>query len=89
MRSSTNWSSLVCQYRLSIRPPFLYQTQTAATEMIAGSEFLYIVGESDIRSDATGVFIGGWYRLGDAALFTAGLEFKGCSPWFWIRLQYV
>ena len=63
--------------RLSIRPAFLYQTQTAATEMIAGSEFHYMVGESEIRSDATGVFVGGWYRMGDAALFTAGLEFKG------------
>lgn len=63
--------------RLSIRPAFLYQTQTAATEMIAGSEFLYVVGDPDIRSVATGVFVGGWYRFGDAALVTAGLEFKG------------
>ncbi len=64
-------------YRLSIRPAFLYQSQTAATEMIAGSEFLYIVGDPDIRSVATGVFVGGWYRFGDATLITAGLEFKG------------
>ncbi|MBL7765540.1 MAG: PorP/SprF family type IX secretion system membrane protein [Chitinophagaceae bacterium] len=63
--------------RLSIRPAFLYQTQTAASEMIGGSEFAYIVGEPDIRSVATSVFVGGWYRIGDAALFTAGLEFKG------------
>ncbi len=63
--------------RMSIRPAVLYQTQTAASEMIAGSEFLYIVGQPDIRSFATGVFLGGWYRLGDAALITGGLEFKG------------
>jgi type IX secretion system PorP/SprF family membrane protein len=63
--------------RLSIRPAFLYQTQTSATEMIGGSEFLYIVGEPDISSVATGVFVGGWYRVGDAALITAGMEFKG------------
>ncbi|HMN33515.1 MAG TPA: PorP/SprF family type IX secretion system membrane protein [Chitinophagaceae bacterium] len=63
--------------RLSIRPAFMYQTQTSATEMIAGTEFLYIVGEPDIQSVATGVFLGGWYRFGDATLITGGLEFKG------------
>jgi type IX secretion system PorP/SprF family membrane protein len=63
--------------RFSVRPAFLYQTQTSASEMIAGSEFLYIVGESVIASDATGVFVGGYMRTGDAALITAGLEFKG------------
>jgi type IX secretion system PorP/SprF family membrane protein len=63
--------------RLFIKPAFMYQTQTAATEMIGGTEFLYIVGEPDIQSVATGVFVGGWYRFGDATLITAGLEFKG------------
>jgi hypothetical protein len=63
--------------RLSMLPAFMYQTQTSATEMIAGSEFLYIVGEPDIQSVATGVFVGGWYRFGDATIVTAGLEFKG------------
>lgn len=63
--------------RLFIRPAFLYQSQTAATETIGGTEFLYIVGEPDIRSVATGVFLGGWYRFGDATLITGGLEFKG------------
>ena len=63
--------------RMSIRPAFLYQTQTAASEMIAGSEFLYILGDPDVRSVATGFFLGGWYRFGDATLITGGLEFKG------------
>ncbi len=63
--------------RMSIRPAFLYQTQTAATEMIAGTEFLYILGDPDVRSVATGFFLGGWYRFGDATLITGGLEFKG------------
>ncbi len=62
--------------RFSIRPAFMYQTQTSATETIAGSEFLYVLGEPDIRSVATGVFLGGWYRFGDAALITAGMEFQ-------------
>jgi type IX secretion system PorP/SprF family membrane protein len=63
--------------RLRVLPAFMYQTQTAATEMIAGTEFLYIVGEPDIQSVATGVFVGGYYRFGDATIVTAGLEFKG------------
>ena len=63
--------------RLNILPAFMYQTQTSATEMIAGTEFLYIVGDPDIQSVATGVFVGGWYRFGDAALITGGIEFKG------------
>lgn len=63
--------------RFSIRPAFMYQTQSSASETIAGSEFLLILGEPDIRSVATGVFLGGWYRFGDATLITAGLEFQG------------
>lgn len=63
--------------RLMIRPAFLYQTQTSATEMIAGSEFLYLVGESLIKSEATSVFFGLYDRFGDAMLVTGGLETKG------------
>ncbi len=63
--------------RLSIRPAFMYQTQSSATEMIVGSEFLYIVGSPDVRSVATSVFLGGWTRMGDATLITAGMEFQG------------
>ena len=63
--------------RFSVRPAFMYQTQSAATEMIGGSEFLYILGSPEVRSYATGVFLGGWYRFGDATLITAGMEMKG------------
>ncbi|MEZ5046184.1 MAG: PorP/SprF family type IX secretion system membrane protein [Chitinophagaceae bacterium] len=63
--------------KLSIRPAFLYQSQTAATEMIAGTELHYMLGDSDIPSVAPAVFAGGWYRFGDAALITAGFEFEG------------
>ena len=63
--------------RISIRPALMYQTQSSASEMIAGSEFLYILGSPEIRSVATGVFLGGWYRMGDASIITGGMEFKG------------
>jgi len=63
--------------RFSIRPAVLYQSQATATELIGGSEFHYIVGSPEFRSIATAVFLGGWYRTGDAAMITGGIEFKG------------
>jgi type IX secretion system PorP/SprF family membrane protein len=63
--------------RLSIRPGVLYQTQATTYELIAGSEFNYTLGNPEFRSIATSVFIGGWYRNNDAAMITAGVEFKG------------
>lgn len=63
--------------KFSLRPAFLYQQQANATEMIAGNEFHLIVGDPEFRAFTTAVFLGGWYRFDDAAMVTAGLEFKG------------
>ena len=64
--------------RLSLRPAVLYQNQATASELIAGNEFLYQVGRSPGYEDfSTAVFLGGWYRSGDATMITAGVEFKG------------
>ncbi len=63
--------------KLSLRPAFLYQQQANATEMIAGNEFHLIVGDPEFRAFTTAVFLGGWYRFDDAAMVTAGLEYKG------------
>lgn len=63
--------------RFSARPAVLYQTQTNASELIAGLEAHMIVGEPDIRSVATAIFLGGYTRTKDALLITGGLEFKG------------
>jgi type IX secretion system PorP/SprF family membrane protein len=63
--------------RISLAPAFLYQTQSSATEMLVGSEVKYILGDPEIRSVASSVFLGGWTRLGDATLVTGGVEFKG------------
>ncbi|MBZ0100020.1 MAG: PorP/SprF family type IX secretion system membrane protein [Taibaiella sp.] len=63
--------------RFSLRPAFLYQQQANATEMIAGNEFHLIVGDPEFQAFTTAVFLGGWYRFDDAAMVTAGLEFKG------------
>ncbi len=63
--------------RFSIRPGVLYQTQATAYELIAGSEFNFLLGNPEFRSVATSVFVGGWYRNNDAAMITAGVEFKG------------
>jgi type IX secretion system PorP/SprF family membrane protein len=63
--------------RFRIRPAVMYQTQSSATETIIGSEFSYIVGSPVVPSYATSVFLGGWTRMKDATLITAGMEFKG------------
>jgi len=62
--------------KFSLRPAFLYQTQATANEFIAGNEFNLIVGNPEFRQFATNVFVGGWYRTGDAVMVTAGVEFK-------------
>jgi len=63
--------------KFSIRPAVLYQSQSTATEIIAGNEFNFIVGDAEVRSYATSVFAGAWYRTGDALMVTGGFEYKG------------
>ena len=63
--------------KFSIRPAVLYQSQSTATELIAGSEFNYIVGSPDVRTWATKVFLSGYYRNSDAIMAAVGMEFKG------------
>lgn len=64
--------------RFSLRPGVLYQSQSAISEVVVGNEFNYIVGgDPEIRSLATNIFVGGWYRMQDAAMITAGLEHRG------------
>jgi len=63
--------------KLSLRPAVLYQNQASANELVAGNEFHYQVGNSEFQNFSTAVFLGGWYRTGDAIGITAGVEFKG------------
>jgi type IX secretion system PorP/SprF family membrane protein len=63
--------------KFSLRPAVLYQSQATAYELVAGNEFHMIVGDPEVRSMATALFLGGWYRNNDAALISAGIEFKG------------
>jgi len=63
--------------KFSVRPGVLYQTQATATELIAGNEFHLMVGDAEVRSVATAVWAGGWYRSGDAFMISGGLEWKG------------
>ncbi len=79
--AGANWTT---GERLSLRPAILYQSQATATEIIAGNEFHYQVGNYSSYSNtqgfnnfSTAVFLGGWYRTGDAFMITGGVEFKG------------
>lgn len=64
--------------RLSLRPGILYQSQTATSEIIVGNEFNYIIGgDPEVRSIATNIFVGGWYRNQDAIMISGGIEHRG------------
>jgi len=73
--AGANW---IIGERFSLRPAVLYQSQATASELIVGNEFHYEVGgEPGYQNFSTAVFVGGWYRTGDATMITAGVEFKG------------
>lgn len=63
--------------KFSLRPAVLYQSQSTATELVAGNEFNLIVGNPDVHDFTTAVFLGGYYRASDAIMVNAGVEFKG------------
>lgn len=63
--------------RLNIRPAVLYQSQASATELVAGAEFLYKLGDDIYVPLRPAIFIGGWVRYQDAAMMTAGIEYNG------------
>ncbi len=71
--------------RLSLRPAVLFQYQATASELIAGNEFHYVLSqntEPEFSSFTTAVFLGAWYRTGDALMITAGFEIKGIRVGF-------
>ncbi len=73
-----NW---IAGDRLSLRPAVLFQSQATATELIAGTEFHYALSTNpdgqSYENFSSAFYLGGWYRSGDAAMITAGVEFKG------------
>lgn len=62
--------------RLSLRPAVVYQSQQTATELVAGNEFHYTLGDDYESPTAPAVFLGVWYRHNDAIMGTVGVEFK-------------
>ena len=63
--------------RLSLRPAFLYQSQATATEMVYGNEFYYaLTNQYGDKMYTPAVFVGGWYRGGDAFMITGGFEYN-------------
>lgn len=63
--------------RFSLRPGVLFQTQQKAQEIVAGLELHQVLGDPEIRSVSTAIFLGGWYRVGDAVMANVGVEFGG------------
>lgn len=58
--------------RFYINPNFIYQYQNKAQEFNMGTSFEYHIGTA--KSEAI-ISLGGWYRLKDAAIITAGVEY--------------
>lgn len=63
--------------KFSLRPGVLYQMQSTAYELVAGNEFHYIIGNPEVRSFASAIFLGAYYRNADAVMANVGVEFKG------------
>jgi type IX secretion system PorP/SprF family membrane protein len=63
--------------RFSVRPGILYQSQSTATEFVAGNEFNLLLSDPQFRDVSTGVFAGVYYRSSDAVMINAGLDIKG------------
>ncbi len=64
--------------QLQIKPAFMYQTQSSATEMIAGMELRYVIDPNALTALAPAFFVGGYTRLDDngSILGTVGLEWN-------------
>ena len=64
--------------QLQIKPAFMYQTQSSATEMVGGMELRFVVDPNSLTALAPAVFLGGYTRLDDngSILATVGMEYK-------------
>jgi len=61
--------------QLSISTSIIEQLQDQANETVGGAALCF--NANDASDDPTNVYIGSWYRLGDAIIPYVGLEFSG------------
>ncbi|BDD07332.1 PorP/SprF family type IX secretion system membrane protein [Aureibacter tunicatorum] len=59
-----------------VSPNFLFQYQNSLMQYNLGVYFSYMVSSTKFRDDAKRLVFGGWYRVGDAAIFNVGFETK-------------
>ncbi len=64
--------------QLQLKPAFMYQAQSSASEFVAGMEIRYVIDPNALSALAPAFFIGGYTRLNDngSILATAGLEWS-------------
>ena len=64
----------------SISPSALFQIQSAAQEIVIGAAFGYHFGEDNyyrrVTGNRNGAYLGAWYRVGDAIIFMAGIDYS-------------
>ncbi len=61
---------------ISIAPNFIFMTQSAAREIVVGSNFGYHFAGASKDSDGTAVYLGASYRIGDNVIALIGAEFN-------------
>jgi type IX secretion system PorP/SprF family membrane protein len=61
--------------QLSISTSIIEQLQDQANETVGGAALCF--NANDASDDPTNIYIGSWYRLGDAVIPYVGLEFSG------------
>ncbi len=67
---------------ISISPSALYMQQSGSTETILGAAFGYHMAQDNryrrgsSASDGTGIYVGGWYRMGDAIVILIGADYQ-------------
>jgi type IX secretion system PorP/SprF family membrane protein len=62
--------------QISITPSFLYQTQSAASEIIAGADFGYLIETGTFQATAS---VGAHYRFDDAIIAQLGFDYKNLT----------
>ncbi len=66
----------------SLSPSALYMSQTASSELVVGTAFgLHFdqgnrYSRTKSSSGGSGIYLGGWYRVGDAIVFLLGVDYQ-------------
>lgn len=77
MRYTAQFGSIyTINERFSVRPAILFQSQSKASEIVAGNEFHFNLGQAYDYASSPSLFAGVWYRHNDAIMGSVGVEWQ-------------